>query len=96
MERKRNKLEVIRDMLLAISAKNGRIKPTQLLYKSNLSHVMMKDYIRDMVARGLVKEAKTKESRTYFITEKGSKYLSEYGTIVNFMESFGLSEPEES
>ena len=94
MEKKRNKLEVIRDILQVIRNKNGRIKPTQILYKSNLSHVMMKEYLGDLILRGLVKETKTKAGRTYAITEKGNKYLAEYGTIVNFMESFGLNESE--
>lgn len=94
MEKKRNKLEVIRDILLVIKNKNGKIKPTQILYKSNLSHIMMKDYLGDLISRGLVKESKTAAGRTYAITEKGDKYLSEYKTIVNFMDSFGLSEQE--
>ncbi len=94
MERKRNKLEVIRDILLVIQERNGRAKPTRILYKSNLSHIMMKEYIQDLISRGLIKENRAKEGRTYAITEKGSKYLSEYSTIVNFMESFGLNEEE--
>lgn len=94
MERKRNKLEVIRDILLVIREKNGKAKPTRILYKSNLSHMMMKEYLGDLISRALIKETKTKEGRTYALTEKGNKYLSEYGTIVNFMESFGLNETE--
>ena len=95
MERKRNKLEVIRDILTVIRNKNGRIKPTQILYKSNLSHMMMVDYIKDLISKDFIKEIKSKEGRTYSITEKGNKYLSEYNTIANFMESFGLSEEKE-
>jgi predicted transcriptional regulator len=94
MEKKRNRLEVIRDILLVIQSKNGRIKPTQILYKSNLSHFMMKDYLGDLIKQGLIKETSSSSGRTYAITEKGMKYLSEYRTISNFMESFGLSEPE--
>jgi predicted transcriptional regulator len=94
MEKKRNKLEVIRDILLVIQSKNGRIKPTQILYKSNLSHFMMKDYLGGLIKQGLIKESHSKSGRTYSITEKGVKYLLEYRTISNFMESFGLSETE--
>ena len=94
MERKRSKLEVIRDILLVIQGKNGRARPTQILYKSNLSHIMMKDYLADLISRGFIKESHAKDGRTYSITEKGVKYLSEYHTIINFMESFGLTETE--
>lgn len=94
MERKRNKLEVIRDILRVIQEKNGGAKPTRILYKSNLSHIMMKEYLSDLISRGLVRENKTKNSRTYSLTDKGINYLSEYHTIVNFMESFGLNEED--
>ena len=95
MEKKRNRLEVIRDILLVIRNKNGRIKPTQILYKSNLSHTMMKEYLADLISRDLVKETTTKEGRVYAITNKGNSYLSEYGTIINFMDSFGLNEEQQ-
>jgi predicted transcriptional regulator len=94
MEKKRNKLEVIRDILLVIQSRNGRIRPTQILYKSNLSHVMMKEYLHEIISGGLVKEKHSPEGRTYSITEKGIKYLSEYKKVINFMESFGLSDNE--
>ena len=90
MEKKRDRLEVIRDILRVIQTGSGKIKPTQILYKSNLSHGMMKDYIKDILSIGLAKETHAKEGRTYSITEKGLKYISEYKTIINFMDSFGL------
>lgn len=90
MERKRNRLEVIRDILTVIQNKSGRIKPTHILYKSNLSHVMMKEYLEELIAKEFIVEGNTKSGRTYSITEKGLKFLSEYRTISSFMDSFGL------
>ncbi len=90
MERKRNKLEIIQDILLVIRDKNGKIKPTQILYKSNLSHVMMKEYLDELISKGFIVEKEIKNGKTYLITEKGNKYLSEYKTIIKFMETFGL------
>jgi len=91
MEKKRNRLEVIRDILTVIRNKNGRIKPTQILYKSNLSHLMMKYYMAELLEKKFIIEIKSKDSRTYAITEKGNKFLAEYNTISNFMQSFGLA-----
>jgi predicted transcriptional regulator len=92
MEKKRNRLEVIRDILLVVRNKNGKIKPTQILYKSNLSHMMMKDYLEELLKKEFLLEIKTKTGRVYAITEKGNKFLEEYTTIANFMQSFGLAD----
>ena len=90
MERKRNRLEIIRDILTVIKNKSGRVKPTHILYKSNLSHIMMEQYMTDLKLKGLILEKKLPKGRTYEITDKGLNYLSEYGLIRNFTESFGL------
>lgn len=90
MERKRNKLEVIKDILTVIRAKNGKIKPTHILYKSNLSHQMMKEYLGELLNKGFIEEIPIKNSKTYSITNKGTNYLEEYNTIVTFTSSFGL------
>ncbi|MFT4343774.1 MAG: winged helix-turn-helix domain-containing protein, partial [Candidatus Woesearchaeota archaeon] len=57
MSKKRNRLEVIYDILVAIRNKNGRIKPTHILYKSNLSHKMMNEYLSDLIEKGFVEES---------------------------------------
>ena len=91
MERKRNRLEIIRDILLVIKDKHGKIKPTRILYKSNLSHVMMNEYLQELLEKGFIKEEKTKNSKTYSLTEKGLRYIDEYKMIINFLDSFGLN-----
>lgn len=91
MDKKRNKLEVIKDILEVIRAKSGKIKPTHILYKSNLSHYMMEEYMTELMQKGFIKEIKTEKSRTYSITEKGLQYLERYKLIEDFANSFGLS-----
>ncbi len=96
MTKKRNKLEIIKDILEVIRNKSGRIKPTHILYKSNLSYSMMEEYLQELIEKQFIKEEKSsskktiKESKTYFITEKGLKYLEQYRMISDFTESFGL------
>ena len=90
MNQKRNRLQIIYDILKAIQEKNGRIRPTHILYKSNLSHQMMDEYINELISKGFIAEAKTKNSKTYYLLQKGFDYLNKYGLIVNFVDSFGL------
>lgn len=92
MSKKRNKLEVIHDILKTIQDRSNNIKPTHLLYKSNLSHQMMGEYLKELIDKGLVKENKNSSGRTYSLTQKGFDYLSKYKMITNFIESFGLEE----
>lgn len=90
MARKRTRLEVIKDILEVIKAKNGRIKPTHILYKSNLSYQMMDDYLKELIEKELIRELKTKNGRTYILTDKGFSFLSEYSRIKDFTSSFGF------
>ncbi len=92
MEKKRNRLEIIRDILKVIRDRNGKIKPTHILYKSNLSHQMMNDYLRELIEKGFIKEIKIKTGKSYIITEKGLDYLNQYSLITNFTSSFGLNQ----
>lgn len=90
MNKKRTRLEIVKDILEVIRNRNGRIKPTHILYKSNLSYNMMEEYLGELIAKGFVTEGKSKTGKTYFITEKGINYLSQYSVISEFTTSFGL------
>lgn len=90
MKQKRSQLEVIHDMLDAIQKKRGRIKPTHLLSKSNLSYKMMQEYLEILFARGLVKETELKGRKAYALTDKGYEFLAEYQRLNRFREAFGI------
>ncbi|MEK6910434.1 MAG: winged helix-turn-helix domain-containing protein [Nanoarchaeota archaeon] len=90
MNKKRTKLEIIKDILEVIKSKNGKIKPTHILYKSNLSHIMMEIYLTELMNKKFVSEKIDGKNKTYSITEKGNEYLEKYRMISNFTELFGL------
>ena len=90
MERKRNRLEVIRDILKVIRDKNGKIKPTHILYKSNLSYQMMNEYLDELIAKGFIIRLEKEKGKTYSLTKKGFDYLEQYNLINEFTNSFGL------
>ncbi len=90
MKTKRTKIEIIRDILSAINIQNGRIKPTHLLYKANLSHNKLKEYTETLKNKDLIKYTKEK-NRTYIeITRKGREFLAEYRKIMHFTDSLGF------
>lgn len=90
MVKKRERLDVIKDILRAVR-ENRQIKPTRLLYASNLSPQMFKDYINELISKGFIKlDIDEKEKKTFSLTNKGNEFLEEYKVIENFIENFGL------
>ena len=85
---KRNKLEIIRDILKIIQ-ENHSISPTPLLRKSNLSSSRFKGYYLELLDKDFIKETSGKNKKIT-LAEKGSKYLERYSTIINFIDEFEL------
>ena len=90
MSSKRDRLQVIHDILKAIQDKNGNIKPTHILYKANLSHQMLEEYLGELISKNFIIENHTKNGKTYSITEKGYDFLNKYKLIIEFTGTFGL------
>jgi len=87
---KRAKIDIIYDMLKAIEEKGGKILPTHLLYKSNLSHQRMKIYLQELKERKLLVETQFKDKMYYALTDEGRKFIQEFAKIKQFTEAFGL------
>ena len=90
MAKKRERLDVIKDILKVIRD-SRQIKPTRLLYASNLSPQMFKDYVDDLLTKNFVKtEIDKNDKKTFSLTKKGNDFLDQYKIIENFIENFGL------
>ena len=90
MARKRERLDVIRDILLSVR-ESRKIKPTRLLYASNLSPQMFKEYVNELLSKDFIKfEEDKKGKREIILTKKGNEFLEEYKVIERFVDSFGL------
>ena len=91
MSRKRDRLEIIRDVLQAIQSKGDKARPTFILYRSNLSSDMLKQYLKELIDKKFIKEeTDKKKNKFYSLTQKGFDYIRDYLTIKEFMESYGL------
>jgi predicted transcriptional regulator len=90
MNRKRERVELIHDILQVVQDAGGRIKPTHLLYKANLSHDALKRYVSELMGRGLLIETEHKGKKAYELTPKGHAFLQEYRQFKNFSDAFGI------
>ena len=90
MAKKRERLEVINDILKVIRENDNHIKPTRLLYASNLSPQMFKEYIEELISKKFIMQNEYEGKKTYSLTDKGYQFLEKYKTILDLIENFGL------
>lgn len=88
--KRRDKITIIYEMLKAIMNKGGVIKPTHLLYKSNLSYKRMLPLVEELMKKDLVYQEKDGNKKRYIITDEGRKFVAEYKKMKEFVDSFGF------
>ncbi len=90
MSQRRNQLEIIYDILQAVMDKGGMIKPTHLLYKSNLSHARMKEYIQQLGEKGMLVSCEQDGRHKFRITDQGLRFVADYKKVRELTNAFGL------
>jgi len=94
-QKKRSRTDVLFDILRIIQENKGRIKPTHLMYKANLSHKTMGFHLKDLTKSNLLKEtpleaAHSRSNRLIEITPKGIDFYQKYSKMKEFERTFGL------
>jgi predicted transcriptional regulator len=87
---KRTRIEIIADMLSSIQNKGGEIKPTHLMYKSNMSHTQMKSYLEELLEKEFVSKINKKEYEYIILTDKGYEFIMKWHEMKEFEKTFGL------
>ncbi len=90
MERKRNKTDIIHDMLKIIQENGDRIKKTHLMYKANLSHQQMESYLNELVKNVLIERNNSEKKRFIKVTKKGADFIVKYAQVKELEKTFGL------
>jgi predicted transcriptional regulator len=89
--KKRDRLEVIHDILKAIQDSGNSVRPTQLLRQSNLSSERFNEYVGELMQKGFVRDLSDKHEKRYFtLTDKGHLYLERYRALHAFIDEFDL------
>lgn len=90
MARKRERSDIVLDMLLSIQDKGGKIKPTHLMYRANLAHTQMKVYLDELLDKKLVKKVNEHDYEYIIITDDGLKFVEKIKQMKEFERTFGL------
>jgi len=84
MSLKRSRLEIYLDVLKVIG--KGTQKPTQIMYKSNLSWKPLMKILESLVDQGLISRTENGTHIAYKITEKGKNILRYFSKAMEFIE----------
>jgi len=89
MNERRSSMQIIVDVLRVIEREN-KVKPTHILYKANLSHKLLKEYLNTLLQKGFI-EVVVEKNRTYYrITDKGINFVNEFKKMEKLAQMFGL------
>ncbi len=88
--KKRNKIEIIYDILISIIEKNNKIKITHIMYKANLSHIKLKEYLDELIEKDFIEEYYEKKQKYFRLTKKGYEQIEKIKQMTKFMEVFDI------
>lgn len=88
--KKRDRLEIIHDLLKIIQQKREGIRTTPLLRYANLSSQSFKEYLEELQDKKLIKIEHNKKTKLVLISNKGLEYLQKYEFIKGFIKEFEL------
>ncbi len=86
----RSKLRIYADILGTIDKEGGKSRTTRLLYGANLPHDRLKEYLDQLLQRGLVQEVVEEDHSAYHLTQSGVQFLQEFHRMEKFAEAFGF------
>ncbi len=87
---RRTKADILYDIIDVLIKNNGKMKPTRLLYKANLSYTQMQEYIKELKEKKVVEEVEEKKRKYYKITEEGYVYFNELKKVKDMTDALGL------
>jgi predicted transcriptional regulator len=73
-------MEIQMDILKAVV--DGRVKPTHIMYRANLSWIRLQKLLDTLVSQNLLQEKVNQGNTIYEVTRKGKDVLGYYKQIV--------------
>lgn len=90
MNSRRSRIEIVYDIVRSIAEKGGSMKPTHVLYKSNLSYKRLQEYIDELKGKEIIREDNKEGHSVFVLTDKGFTFLNDLKKLKQFQEAFGF------
>ncbi len=69
------------DMLNAV--RDGALGPTQIMYRANVSWLIVSQHLKELVQHGILSEHNIRNRFTYALTERGISILRSYRVVMD-------------
>jgi predicted transcriptional regulator len=87
---RRSKMQIYIDILKILQTSKGRMLKTHIVYKANLTHVRLKEYLLFLVTNGFIEEKSSGRESFFTLTEKGTKFLESIVKLRKISNAFGI------
>ena len=82
---RRSELEIKMDVLRVVA--DGIEKPTQVMYKANLSWIALQTNVKALLTTGFLREEELGSRKRYEVTPRGIELLQNYQKVVDTMNA---------
>ncbi len=90
MNSRRTKTQIYIDILRSIQRNHGKLKKTHIVYKANLTHTRLDEYLDFLLSKEFVVENRINNQIFYIMTPKGEVFLNQINKLKEISEAFGV------
>ena len=90
VNKKRDRLEIIENILTTIHKHKNQIKPTPLIRFANLSTQSFEEYILELEKNKLVETIMINQRKHYALTQRGYEFIEQYRKLRGLISEFNL------
>jgi predicted transcriptional regulator len=83
-------MQIYIDILKNLQKANGRMIKTHIVYKANLTHSRLKEYLDFLISKEFIEEKSNGNETFFVITEKGVKFLRDIDKLKKMSDAFGI------
>ena len=83
-------MQIYIDILRNLQNSNGSMKKTHIVYKANLTHARLKEYLDFLISKEFIEEKKAGSETFFMITPKGAKFLVDINKLRKISDAFGV------
>lgn len=83
-------MQIYIDILRNLQKSNGSMKRTHIVYKANLTHTRLKEYLDFLLSKEFIEEKTVGKETSFVITPKGIKFLADINKLRKISDAFGV------